>query len=548
MINDKQLDIIKGAISKARVACSINDSISLKDSIDDAKDSLIELANKSSAFIKDGYGNSLAAIGNNDKVQNFTNYNFTNSTLDWCLWMSLYNDSWVFRKAVDRPAQDQVKCGFTLYGDQDFTKVYKAYDKYKQNIIELLTWGALFGGSVAVMMFDTIKTEEMLMPLNKQKIKGARMKLYVTDRWYGVSCDNSETVTNMADVDFGKPKYYTITFANGGTATVHHSYILRYEHRIAPKLIKNGQLQGWGYAEGSHIIRELMRDDQLKSSVTSLVNKSLIEVIKMAGMRGVFMGTDKGNEEQLTKRLEMVNWGRTYNSLTFLDKDDEYAQYSLSGIEGLANLIDKEMWMVAAAVDMPGILFGELKGGLATDSNALENYSDTIKTKCEAYLRPVLTKFLKVLYIMYDIKANVDFDFNSLRKKEENNEKVQSINALTDVIMKLNNSGFISKYQGVLTLQNYMNKDIISIDISDDQLNKLKLEEQQDILDTIERLSKKKSKQQEIITSQFPNPEYGHDVETGNEDIEEEESVESEEEIEPSKENIEEVEENAVQE
>lgn len=548
MINDKQLDIIKGAISKARVACSINDSISLKDSIDDAKDSLIELAKKSSAFIKDGYGNSLAAIGNNDKVQNFTNYNFTNSTLDWWLWTSLYNDSWVFRKAVDRPAQDQVKCGFTLYGDQDFTKVYKAYDKYKQNIIELLTWGALFGGSVAVMMFDTIKTEEMIMPLNKQKIKGARMKLYVTDRWYGVSCDNTDTVTNMADVDFGKPKYYTITFANGGTATVHHSYILRYEHRIAPKLIKNGQLQGWGYAEGSHIIRELMRDDQLKSSVTSLVNKSLIEVIKMAGMRGVFMGTDKGNEEQLTKRLEMVNWGRTYNSLTFLDKDDEYAQYSLSGIEGLANLIDKEMWMVAAAVDMPGILFGELKGGLATDSNALENYSDTIKTKCEAYLRPVLTKFLKVLYIMYDIKANVDFDFNSLRKKEENNEKVQSINALTDVIMKLNNSGFISKYQGVLTLQNYMNKDIISIDISDDQLNKLKLEEQQDILDTIERLSKKKSKQQEIITSQFPNPEYGYDVETGNEDIEEEESVESEEEIEPSKENIEEVEENAVQE
>ena len=81
--------------------------------------------------------------------------------------------------------------------------------------------------------------------------------------------------------------------------------MLRYENRTAPQLIKCGQLQGWGYAEGSHILNELSRDDQLKSAITSLVNKSLIEVVKMSGMRGVFMGADKGNEEQLTKRLEI---------------------------------------------------------------------------------------------------------------------------------------------------------------------------------------------------------------------------------------------------
>ena len=247
----------------------------------------------------------------------------------------------MFRRAIDKPAQDEVNCGFTLFGDLDFSKAYKSFGRYKSDMIRLLMWGALFGGSVAVMMFDTVPDEEMQNPIKLAKIKGARMRLYVTDRWYGVSTEGSDTVSDMRDIDFGKPTMYNITFADGKSFRVHHSYVLRYEHRTAPQLVKTGQLQGWGYAEGAHILNELSRDDQLKSSITSLVNKSLIEVIKMSGMRGVFMGTDKGNEEQLRKRLEMVNWGRTYNSLTFLDKDDEYEQREFSGLTGLAQLISR---------------------------------------------------------------------------------------------------------------------------------------------------------------------------------------------------------------
>jgi len=81
----------------------------------------------------------------------------------------------------------------------------------------------------------------------------------------------------------------------------------------------------------------------LKADITSLINKSLIEVIKMAGMRGVFMGADKENQEQLTKRLEMVNWGRNFNSLTFLDRDDEYQQHDFGGLAGLADLLENNI-------------------------------------------------------------------------------------------------------------------------------------------------------------------------------------------------------------
>ena len=127
-------------------------------------------------------------------------------------------------------------------------------------------------------MFDNLNDEDYGQPLNTNKIKQANtMRIYTTDRWYGVAVINNDVVSNMNSIDYGKPKMYQITFADGKTLKVHHDYILRYEHRTAPKLIKTGQLQGWGYAEGAHILNELSRDEQLKTSIQSLVNKALIE-------------------------------------------------------------------------------------------------------------------------------------------------------------------------------------------------------------------------------------------------------------------------------
>ena len=481
------------------------------DTLTAGAENMAQLANQSTAvknkgLIQDHYGNSLAAVGNQDKVQTFTNYGFSADTLNWPLWLALYNDSWVFRRAIDKPAQDEVSAGFTLHGNTDYTLIYKQYNRYKNDFIDLLSWAALFGGAIAVMLFEGVKDSELSQPLKKDRIKGKRFKLYVVDRWYGVSPTVDDLVKNMKDIDYGKPKYYEVTMANGTSVKVHHSWVLRAEHRSAPRIIKNGQLQGWGYSEGSHIINELARDDQLKTSITSLVNKSLIEVIHMSGMRGVFMGTDKGNETQLRKRLEMVNWGRTYNSLTFLDKDDTYEHFELTGLSGLADLMEKNMWLISAALEMQGILFGDLKGGLSQESDAFARYSKTIKRRCDAFFRPVLYKFLKILFIVNGLEENPDFDFDSLDKLEDNKKKISGINELANLLSKIEEDGIISKYQYAKTLKDFINDDVINLEFSDESLNKLKLEEEQAILDTIKDIGTRRHVQPNT------NPEGGIDM------------------------------------
>lgn len=474
----------------------INDVDSLLESVSKSQKNLIDLSQNSKP-VKDAYSNSLTSTGTEDKVESFTNYGFTNDTLNWWLWLALYNDSWVFRKVIDKPSQDMVRCGITLDLDSDKEKdVYNILKKLQTQLIEINQWGALFGGSIGVVMFDTLSDEDYSKPLNVKKIKNAKnIKIYVTDRWYGVSITNQETVANMNSIDFGKPKEYSITFADGKSLNVHHDYILRYEHRVAPKLVKNGQLQGWGYAEGCHVINELSRDDKLKSAITSLINKALIEVIKMSGMRGVFMGADSDNEQQLRKRLEMVNWARSFNSLTFLDKDDEYQEHSFSGLTGLSDLLETNMWLVAAAVDMPGILFGELKGGLSQETEALERYDEVIQNKCEAYYRPVLEKLIYLIYKMLDIKKPVSFTFNSLQAKKHDKEKMEGLKAFIDLLSTILGDGAITTQQYAKALINYTKNGVIDFDISEEDIEKLKdkTEEEMEDIDLNEDLDKEKT-------------------------------------------------------
>lgn len=445
----------------------------LMDEVDDLKKKAsYSLPAKSSGVhdsVKDTYSNGLLNISTNENntatgSNMFDMYSLSNSTLNWALWIALYNDSWVFKKAIDKPAEDEVNCGISLHNLADMTPIYDDLNALKPAHIELLKWGALFGGAVGFMMFKGFKDEDYAKPINYKNINSKTvMTIYVTDRWYGCAQEGTAMVRNMSDPDFGKPMYYSIMFANGKMLRVHHSFILRYEHRDAPRFMKNGMLQGWGYAEGAHILNEITQNDKLKTSIQSLVDKALIEVIKMPGMRGVFMGTDKQNEDQLKRRLEMVVWARNYNSLTFLDSADEYSQNTFGGLAGLADLLEQNRWQIAAALDMNGILYGDMKTGMGSDQLAMPIYNKTILNRCDAWDRPCLTKLLNVLFKKHGIKETPKFTYNAVFKDIVDNATIDKLVKYSGLLRSLTSDGIISKEQYAESFANYMNNGAIAI-------------------------------------------------------------------------------------
>lgn len=451
--------------------------------IDKAKSSKPMNASGIHNVVKDTFSNSLLNISTNENGTGtgsdmFNQYSLSNSTLNWALWIALYNDSWVFKKAIDKPAEDEVNCGISLHNKGDMTAIYDDLNALKPACIQLLKWGALFGGSVGFMMFKGLKDEDYAKPINFKKINAkTSMSIYVTDRWYGCAQVGMQMVRNMSDPDFGKPMYYSIMFANGKMLKVHHSYVLRYEHRDAPRFMKNGMLQGWGYAEGAHILNEITQNDKLKTSIQSLVDKALIEVIKMPGMRGVFMGTDKGNEEQLKKRLEMVVWGRNFNSLTFLDKEDEYSQNTFGGLAGLADLLEQNRWQIAAALDMNGILYGDMKSGMGSDQSAMPMYNKTILNRCDAWYRSPLQKLCTVLFKKHGIKETPKFTFNAVFKDIVDNATMDKLSKYRGLLKELMLDGIISKQQYAESFANYMNNGAISITFTEAEKERIKNDE-----------------------------------------------------------------------
>lgn len=465
-----------GAILKLMFAADEGRAKSLfKDSIPESTKAIIEAGKKSTTF-HDGYTNQLTATGDADKVKSFEKYTMSNDTLNWGLWLALYQDSWVFKRAIDKPATDMVRPGITLQLEhQNKDDVERILKGARTKLIELIQWGRLFGGSVAVVMFDKLADEDYSKPMEKSIIKvraSETLKLYVTDRWYGLQ-PLTETVIDMKSLDFGKPKSYKVTFADGKTLDVDASYVLRYEGRVAPPLIKRGMLQGWGYAEGAHIINELSRDDQLKSSITSLINKALIEVIKMDGMRGIFQGEDEESQQQIEKRLEMVNWGRNFNALTFLDKEDEYQEHGFGGLGGLSDLLENNMWLISAALEMQGVLFGDLKTGFQGDGEALERYDETILNLNESYFREPLTKFISILYKKYEIDAKVEFEFNSLLVGKHEKERMAQIKQVQELLSGLLGDGAITAKKYAEVMSDFITTGKLNLKFNDEELKEI---------------------------------------------------------------------------
>lgn len=432
---------------------------------------------KEGKLVCDSFGNKVTAVGNDDRIKQFDRYTFQNNTLNYRLWTALYNDSWVFQRAINKPAQDMVKLGITVkLDDADKKKeVEELIIKHSPSMTKTFKWGALYGGSVAVCLFDSLSKEDYALPITDKSIKDKLlqakvMRMYVTDRWYGMSTNTTEVVTDMNDIDYGKPEEYQIMFANGQTWTVHHSWIVRYEHLNAPQLIEKGQLMGWGYAEGAHILNELMRDEELKGAIQSLVNKSLIEVIKMDGMRGLFMGSDDESVKQLQQRLEMVNWARSYNSLTFLDSQDEYTMNGFGGLGGLADLLSTNMWAIEAALEMQGILFGDHKSGMGADTKALERYDDVIQGRADSLARPCYEKFLWIVYQWKGITEKIDFEFGSLLVKEKQAKKEEKVDKHIDRLNKLLETGLISITQYGKSLKKYLEDETLDFGITDESL------------------------------------------------------------------------------
>ncbi|WP_326975574.1 anti-CBASS protein Acb1 family protein [Caproicibacter sp. BJN0012] len=164
---------------------------------------------------------------------NATAYPITRLTQDYLLLISMYRNSWLVRKIVDRVAQDMTKAWINITSDVT-PEALDRIDRLERigyvhaKITEGIQWARLFGGAAGLMMIDGLGENGLLEPLSPDMVMPGSFKgIMVLDRWSGVYPDNG-LVDNIGDPEFGLPEYYEIAdYTRQKSFPVHHSHIGR---------------------------------------------------------------------------------------------------------------------------------------------------------------------------------------------------------------------------------------------------------------------------------------------------------------------------------
>ncbi len=416
----------------------------------------------STLTIKDGYfGNPMQRTGTSSPHTMAGGYDMQMVTLNRGELISLYHSCWELRKGIDKVAEDMWSRGVEIQDHADPTKLRALYTWLARQGSEMIFatgQARLFGGAVTLIMVDDGQ-KDLSKKLNLAAVKkGSVVNFYTTDRWYGVE-QSSDRVTDFQDPAFREPEYYNFQIeGQGDVVKVHHTRVLRWINKRSVRMVEV-LLMGWGVSELEAVLQDLLNYSNVKGSSASLVNKALVEIIKLQGLRGVMTGLAGGNAAAsavLSGQMAAINNFRNSNGVALLDAKDDYQSHTTS-FTGLAELINANRPIVAGAFNMPLFyLFGDLKQGVFSSEESPEArmYENFIGVRQNEMLYKNVRKLLilgaKVTGTSLD--EGFDFTFVPLYDRTEKS-KQEELTSVTDAALKLLDASLMTHESAFLEIQ-----------------------------------------------------------------------------------------------
>ncbi|WP_338558130.1 DUF1073 domain-containing protein [Acinetobacter sp. KS-LM10] len=401
-------------------------------------------------YTADGFQNFAARLGLGAGSQHDqSGYGFDFLSRDRLKLEAMYRSSWVVGQVVDVVAEDMTREGVNIRGlddPSDVEKIQKALDDLEiwNELANVIKWGRLYGGAIAVMMIDgqNVSTPLKIESVGKDQFKG----LLVLDRWL-VQPTLQDLVTDYGP-DFGKPKFYNVIADSLGLSNqrIHHSRIIRFDgvdlpywQRIAENL--------WGQSVIERMIDRLTAFDSTTMGVAQLVYKAHLRTYKVKGLRSIIAAGGKALEG-LVKQIEHIRLWQSNEGLTLMDAEDEFQahSYSFAGLDAVLLQFNQQL---SGASQIPLVrLFGQSPAGMnATGESDLSNYYDNINQQQERRMRSGLGKLLRIVSLSVLGKPLPDsftFDFASLWQMDDV-QKADVATKITDAVCKAEEQGLITQ-------------------------------------------------------------------------------------------------------
>ena len=441
---------------------------------------LVELSRRTT---KDSYSNPGANLGvGQPNLMNMSEYPMTRITKDYYLMTSLYRNDWICKRIIDTPAEDMTRAWIKIISQMDPDAVKKLEQvmrrlHVKERILNALKWARLYGGAGAVIM---IKGHEDMMeqPLDLDAVMpGSFCGLIVLDRWEGITPD-IELIDDMADPEFGKPKYYYIGGQQfGGNMRVHHSRIITFIGRELPTVEEQAEMY-WGASEMEHVFEELNKRNTSSANIAQLLFQANLRVLKVGDLSEQLATLDPEALSEIYNVARAQNELMSSFGLQFLDQNDSFEthQYTFTGISDVYKAFMSD---IAGAAEIPATkLFGRSPEGMnSTGESDLTNYYDSIAAKQESELRPAIEKLLPIVCVSTfgAVPDDIDFEFNSVRSSSEA-ERANLAKNIVDSVLAVFNSDVIDKPTAMEELRKSSSYTGLFTSITDEQIDTAKQE------------------------------------------------------------------------
>jgi phage-related protein (TIGR01555 family) len=362
----------------------------------------------------DSYQNFLASVGQGTfNLSAGGSYGFNPLTRQRQLLEWMYRGSWVCGVAVDAIADDMVKMGVDFGGTippEESDTLDKSLNTLQlwASLNELIKWGRLYGGAIAVIMIDG---QDPATPLRVEAVgKGQFKGLKVFDRWM-VEPSLNDLVTDVGP-DHGLPKFYRTTAdaMSVPRMNIHYSRVIRYEGIPLPywqRVTENL----WGMSIYERLYDRLTAFDSTTQGIAQLVHRAYLRIIKLKDLREVASMSQEA-QRGLMRRVEIMTRFQTAEGITLLGDGDEFESiaYAFGGLDTVLLQFGQQL---CGALQIPGVrLFGQSPAGLnSTGDSDWRNYYDGIHQQQELRLRRGVTSVLHVTARSEGIKLPPEWNY-----------------------------------------------------------------------------------------------------------------------------------------
>jgi len=263
----------------------------------------------------------------------------------------------------------------------------------QKKIREAWSWSRLYGGAAIFIAADDSK--ELTEPLDLKAIRKINALNVISRHEISASAEISN---DLADPNWGKPKYYNITSRLGGTylGYVHHTRLIKFEGQ--PLGLNLNQVNDyWGDSVLSAMLQILSDFNLAYSSAANVINDFRVGILKLKDLAHL-VASDNNNA--LNQRIQLMQYSKSVLSAIALDADNEDFEQRSTPLAGVKDVLDQITKRLTAATEMPHtIVMGEgatgtLGGGGKSEDNNLAKWIHGLQ---EEYLTKPIEQILELI-------------------------------------------------------------------------------------------------------------------------------------------------------